>query len=134
MAMVASDFVIIPIECQEWAVKGCQRMLSYIEQVKRRANPGLELLGMVINRLNSRRQLETIYVQVLRETYADYIFKTEFRDNVPYVEAVTNKLPITLYQPRSQQADTYRKFTQEVICRVKKQLRTTGSEEYSKLN
>ena len=119
IAMVASNYVIVPIECQEWAVKGCRDIIAYIDRVKRRANPKLELMGIVINRLNTRRHVESIYRKVLRETFGDRLFETEFRDNVPYVEAVTSGLPINLYKPQSPQTEAYRSFAREVISHVK---------------
>ena len=118
MALVASDYVIVPIECQDWAIKGSREMLTFIQKVKRRANPKLKLLGVIINRLSIKRKIETIYAQILRETFGEQLFKTEFRDHVPYVESVTKKTPITLYQPLSEQAKEFRTFAQEVIDRA----------------
>jgi len=118
MALVAADFVIVPIQCQDWAVKGCQQILSYIKRVQQRANPKLKLLGIVINRFNTRRGMEKLYHKILYQTFNSRMFQTVFRDNVPYVEAITAKLPITRYQPKSVQAEVCRKFTQEVINRV----------------
>lgn len=120
MALVASDYVIIPIQCQDWAVRGCQQVITYIQRVKRRANPKLKLLGILINRLNTRRRVEIIYKQILRQTYENLMFQTEIRDNVPYVEAITAKSPITSYQPTSPQAEVYRILVEEVINRAKK--------------
>ncbi len=122
MALVAADYVIIPIQCQDWAVKGCQQILSYIKRVQQRVNPQLKLLGIVINRFNSRRSMENLYQKILTKTFNTQMFQTMFRDNVPYVEAITSKLPITLYQPKSVQAQACRQFTQEVINRVQKQI------------
>jgi len=118
MALVAADCVVIPIQCQDWAVKGCQQLLSYIKRVQQRANPGLKLLGIVINRYNSRRKMETLYHNMLRRTFNSQLFETAFGDHVPYVEATTAKLPISQYRPNSPQAKACRQFTQEVIDRV----------------
>jgi len=120
MALVAADFVIVPIQCQDWAVKGCQQILAYIQRVQQRVNPKLKLLGIVINRFNTRRGMENLYHKILYQTFNSRMFQTLFRDNVPYVEAITAKLPITQYQPNSLQAEVSRKFTQEVINRVQK--------------
>ena len=119
MALVASDFVIVPIQCQDWAVKGCQQILAYINRVQKRVNSKLKLLGIVINRYNSRRRMENLYQKILQENFTNQMFQTVFRDNVPYVESVTAKLPMTHYQPNSLQADACREFAQEVLDRVK---------------
>jgi chromosome partitioning protein len=118
MALVASDYVIVPIECQDWAIKGSREMLTFIQKGKKRANLKLTLLGVVINRLSTKRKIETLYAQILRETFGEQLFKTEFRDHVPYVESVTKKTPITIYQPSSEQAIAFRIFAQEVMDRV----------------
>ncbi len=120
IALVASDYVIIPIQCHDWAVKGCQKILKHIERVKKRVNPNLNLLGININRFNSRRKIENTYYQILQDTFTSKMFQTVVKDNVPYVEAITAKLPITLYQPNSVHAHTFRQFAQEVLDRVEK--------------
>jgi chromosome partitioning protein len=123
MALVAADFVVIPIQCQDWAVKGCKHIMSYMKRVQQRANPNLKLLGIVINRFNARRKMEVLYHRILHENFANRLFQTVFRDHVPYVEAVTAKEPNTSYQPGSPQAKVCRAFAQEVIARVQKQNR-----------
>ncbi len=120
MALVASDYVIIPIQCHDWAVKGCQKIMAHIERVQKRVNPKLNLLGININRFNSRRKIENTFHQILRDTFKEKMFQTIVKDNVPYVEAITAKLPIKLYQPNSLHAHTFRQFAQEVLNRVEK--------------
>jgi chromosome partitioning protein len=120
MALVAADYVIIPIQCQDWAVKGKQKILSIIERVKQRVNPKLKLMGIVVNRYNTRRKIEQLYRKLLQETYNKELFKTVFHDNVPYVESITAKTPITHYRPKSAQAAAYKHFAREVIKRCQK--------------
>ena len=120
MAMIAASVVLIPLECQEWATVGTKRMLAYIDRVKKRANPQLELMGFVINKLKTRRTLEEEFRQVLRAEYGSKVFQTEFRDNVQFAEAAAARMPITHYQPNSEQADLYRSFIKEVLCYAEK--------------
>jgi chromosome partitioning protein len=120
ISLVASNSVIIPIECQEWAVKGSAQLTSYIDKVQKRANPELELLGFVINRFDARRSLEQSYKEVLIETFANKIFKAEFHNNVQYAEASTARQPITSYLPASKQAESFREFVKEIIAYVEK--------------
>ena len=114
MALVAAKEVIIPIECQEWAIKGSRQILAYIEKIKKRANPDLELLGFVINKAKNRN-VEKGYREFLRKTYRDKVFENELRDNVQYVEATTQRKPINFYLPRSQQAEVYRGLVKEIF-------------------
>lgn len=115
MALVAAQSVLIPIECQDWAFIGSNQMVALIERVKKRANPKLELLGFVINKYTARRTLEQDYNKALRNQYGGKIFKTEFRNHVQYTEASAERLPITHYQPKSEQANAYRQMVQELL-------------------
>jgi chromosome partitioning protein len=120
MSLLASQYVIIPIECQEWAVKGSRQIVTYIENVRKRANSKLTLMGFVLNKFDPRRSIETSYKEVLRENYGDKIFKTEFRNNVQYTEASTARQPITSYLPTSVQAKAYGEFAKEIMSYVEK--------------
>jgi chromosome partitioning protein len=118
MALVAAHCLIIPIECQEWAVKGSSQLEAYVERVKKRGNPDLDILGFVINKYDPRRSIESSYNQVLREKFPEKIFETEFHNNVQYTEAATAKLPINYYLPKSRQATAFRKFIKEFLSYV----------------
>jgi chromosome partitioning protein len=115
MALVAANGIIVPIECQEWSVKGSSQLTAYVEKVRKRANPDLEILGFVINKYDPRRTIEKSYNEVLRDTYGSLIFQTEFHNNVQYTESATAKLPISFYMPGSPQAELFRQFTLELI-------------------
>lgn len=124
LSLVAAQGLLVPIECQEWAVKGSSQLESYVDKVKQRANPNLEILGFVINKYDSRRSIETTYNQVLREKYPDKIFKTEFHNNVQYTEAATAKKPINYYLPGSKQAEAFREFIKELLAYVQQKRQT----------
>lgn len=115
MAMVAADGVLIPIECQEWAFAGSNKVLRLVEQVQKRVNQDIQILGFVINKYNPRRTLEQDYNKALRQQYGDEIFATEFRNNVEYTEAATLKMPISIYKPNSEQAEAFRMFIKELF-------------------
>jgi chromosome partitioning protein len=120
MALVAAHGLLMPIECQEWAVKGAGQLRAYVEKVKRRANADLDIIGFVINKYTPRRTVENQYNSLLRQQYGNSIFKTEFHNNVQYTEAATAQLPINFYLPSSEQADTFRTFTNEFLDYVEK--------------
>jgi len=120
MALVASNGILVPIECQEWAVKGSSQLDAYVEKVQKRANPSLEVLGFIINKYDPRRSLEATYNQALREKYPDRIFQTELHNNVQYTEAATARLPINYYLPHSKQAELFRTLINEIMPYVKK--------------
>jgi chromosome partitioning protein len=115
-ALVASEAIIIPVECQEWAARGSAYILELMGRVRRRANPGLRLLGYLINRFDARRKLEETYREALRERHPGEVFDTVIRASVRFPEAVTLRLPITAYRPASEQADQFRKLAREVLA------------------
>lgn len=114
-ALVAADSTIIPLECQELAIKGTIRLIESIRKVRERANPGLKVMGYVISKYDRRRKLEENYRQAVLRSLRKKVFPVELADNVKYTEAVSFKKPITMYLPYSEQADAYRKFAREVI-------------------
>ena len=115
IALVTAQELLIPIECQGWAVKGSSQLLAYVEKIRKKANPNLRVLGFLINKYDPRRNIEKNYYKVLKETYKDLIFKAKFYNHVQYTEAATNQKPITMYLPHSRQARAYRKLAQEII-------------------
>lgn len=117
-ALVAANGVVIPVECQEWAARGTTYVLDMIRKVQRRANPQLQLLGYVINKYDGRRKLEESYQEVLRERYGSEVFKTVIRNSVKYPEAASIRRPLTLYQPASNQAETFRQLAREILERA----------------
>jgi chromosome partitioning protein len=120
MALVAAEGVVIPIEAHEWALMGGVKLVEIINQVQKRANPKLRLLGLLINRFKGQRVVEREYRQALLDQFEDAIFVTQFGDHVQYVEAITEKSPITHYLPKSDQANIFRNFVKELISRGEK--------------
>ena len=116
-ALVASNAVIIPIECQEWSSRGSSHLRAALEKVKKRANPRLDILGYLISKFDCRRKLEKGYRQVLCETFGALVFNTAIRNSVRYSEASNAKTPITRYLPRSPHAQTYRELAEEIMKR-----------------
>ncbi len=113
-ALVASQRVIIPMECQEWAALGSAHLRDAIQKVRKRANPKIRILGYVINKYDSRRKLEQAYKNTLCETYESKVFKTVIRNSIKYAEASNNRRPITVYMPSSEQAEIFRSLAREV--------------------
>jgi chromosome partitioning protein len=115
-ALVASEGVIIPVECQEWAARGSTYIIEVMAKVRRRANPALRLLGYLINRYDARRKVEESYRAELYERFPGQVFETVIRNSVRYPEAVTVRQPITAYRPSSEQADHFRQLAREVVA------------------
>jgi chromosome partitioning protein len=115
IGLVAADEVIIPLECQEWAVKGTAHLRAAIGKIRKRANPKLKILGYLINRFDGRRKLEEVYRAAILESFKDEVFKVTLKNSIRYAEAATIKKPITTYLPVSVQAETYRRLDKEIL-------------------
>jgi chromosome partitioning protein len=120
MALVASDHVIIPMECSGYAVKSTLYLLELLIRIRKRANPNLGMLGFVINKLNPTRTIEQTYLRLIKEKFKPRVFQTEIRNSVKYLEATSARKPITHYQPRSEQAEHYRQLLKEIQQRLPK--------------
>jgi chromosome partitioning protein len=114
LALVASDYVLIPLECSSYAVKSTAYLLELINRVRKRANPQLEVLGFVINKIDTRRRLEQDYNSLIRKQFKGKVFNIELKDSVKYAEAVALKIPISFYLPKSEQAEAYRQLLKEI--------------------
>jgi chromosome partitioning protein len=122
LALVAANGVVVPIECQDWAVKGSHQILAFVERVQQRANPKLRFLGFVINKFSPRRRAEQDYYRALKKQYGKLVFRTEFNDVAVFVEAAAARMPVTMYRPKSDIAKAFSKFSQELISHVKEKL------------
>ena len=71
-------------------------------------------MGFLINKLDARRRLEQDYRELIKEQFKEKVFKTELKNSVKYAEAVTLKIPISFYQPKSRQAEAYRELLKEI--------------------
>jgi chromosome partitioning protein len=115
IGLVAADQVIIPLECQEWAIKGTAYLRGAITKIRKRANPKLKIMGYLINKFAGRRKLEEVYRDTILESFKDKVFKVVLKNSVKYAETATFKKPITTYLPSSEQAEEYRKLAKEII-------------------
>lgn len=114
LALAASDNALIPMECSSYAVQSTMFLLELINEIKKSVNPELEMIGFVINRIDTRRRIEQDYRDMIRQHFGDKVFQTELKDNVKYAESIAVKTPITFYKPKSEQAQAYRELVEEI--------------------
>ena len=126
LALVAANGVVVPIECQDWAVKGSHQILAFVDRVKQRANPKLQFLGFVINKFSRRRRAEQDYYRALKKQYGNLVFQTEFNDVAVFVEAAAARLPINMYRPRSEVANAFNQFSKELLSHGQEKLHHTS--------
>ena len=113
--LTAADGVIIPLEAQDYSVKGTGYVHGLINKVKKRANPKLKISGYIINRYDGRRRIEQDFRAMIEKHLGEMVFKQVLKDSVLYVESVTLGKPITYFAPKSEHAEAFRQIGKEVL-------------------
>ena len=114
-AMTAADSVIVPIQCEYYALEGLSQLLHTINLVKERLNPRLTIEGVVFTMYDARTNLSLQVVENVKNNLNQQIYKTIIPRNVKLAEAPSYGLPITIYDGKSAGAESYRQLAQEVI-------------------
>ena len=120
-AMTTADSVLVPIQCEYYALEGLSELIYTIELVKERLNNKLEIEGVVFTMYDARTCLSLQVVENVKQNLHQNIYKTIIPRNVRLAEAPSHGLPINLYEPKSAGADGYRSLADEVINRGKEE-------------
>jgi chromosome partitioning protein len=118
-AFTASDRVIVPIQCEYLALEGLMQLINTMDLVKRRLNPALDVLGVVMTMFDSRTRLSTQVVENVRKFFPNRMFRTIVPRSVRLAEAPSHGQTIMEYDPRSAGASAYRRLGDEVVSRLK---------------
>ena len=116
-ALTAADTVIVPIQCEYYALEGLSQILKTVNLVKRKLNRKLELEGVVFTMYDARTNLSLEVVESVKNTLNQNIYKTIIPRNVRLAEAPSHGMSINLYDSRSSGAESYRLLAAEVISR-----------------
>lgn len=114
-AMTTADTVLVPIQCEYYALEGLSQLMHTIELVKDRLNPKLEMEGVVFTMYDARTNLSLQVVENVKDNLNQAIYKTIIPRNIRLAEAPSHGLPINLYDPRSAGAESYMLLAEEVI-------------------
>lgn len=116
-AMCAADTVLVPIQCEYYALEGLSQLIHTIDLVRDRLNPELEIEGVVFTMYDARTNLSLQVVENVKNNLNQNIYKTIIPRNVRLAEAPSHGMPITKYDARSAGAESYRMLAEEVIHR-----------------
>ena len=116
-ALTAADSVIIPIQCEYYALEGLSQLIHTVELVKERLNPVLEIEGVVFTMYDARTNLSLQVVENVKENLQQNIYKTIIPRNIRLAEAPSYGMPINLYDPKSTGASAYQRLADEVMNR-----------------
>ena len=114
-AMTTADSVLVPIQCEYYALEGLSQLIHTIELVKERLNPNLDIEGVVFTMYDARTNLSLQVVENVKDNLNQTIYKTIIPRNIRLAEAPSHGLPINLYDPKSAGAESYMLLAEEVI-------------------
>lgn len=116
-ALTAADTVLVPIQCEYYALEGLSQIMQTIDLVRKKLNPKLELEGVVFTMYDARTNLSLQVVENVKSHLNKTIYKTIIPRNVRLAEAPSHGMPINLYDTKSTGAESYRMLSAEVISR-----------------
>ena len=114
-AMTTANTVLVPIQCEYYALEGLSQLMHTIELVQERLNPDLEMEGVVFTMYDARTNLSLQVVENVKNNLNQTIYKTIIPRNVRLAEAPSYGMPITIYDPKSKGAKSYIKFAKEFM-------------------
>ena len=116
-AMTTADSVLVPIQCEYYALEGLSQLIHTVQLVKDRLNPVLEIEGVVFTMYDARTNLSLQVVENVKDNLQQNIYKTIIPRNIRLAEAPSYGMPINKYDPKSAGADSYMRLADEVIHR-----------------
>ncbi len=122
-ALVAADSVIVPIQCEYFALEGVSELLETLTRIRRALNPSLAIEGILLTMYDERTNLSRQVRDDLQRFFGDKIFQTMIPRNVRLAEAPSHGKPVITYDPECRGATAYLELAKEVICRDQKGIR-----------
>lgn len=116
-AMTTANSVLVPIQCEYYALEGLSQLIHTIELVKERLNPDLNIEGVVFTMYDARTNLSLQVVENVKDNLNQNIYKTIIPRNIRLAEAPSYGMPINVYDPKSAGAESYMQLADEVIHR-----------------
>ncbi len=117
-ALTAADAIVIPLQCEYYALEGLARLLETLERVRGSLNPGLVVYGIVLTMVDLRNNLTRQVEAEVRSHFGDRVYQTKIPRNVRLSEAPSHGKPILLYDALSRGAVSYLELAQEILERL----------------
>ena len=114
-SFTAADSVLIPVQCEYYALEGLGQLINTINLVKKHLNKTLEIEGAVLTMYDIRTNLSNQVVREVKRYFEDKVYKTVIPRNVRLSEAPSFGMPISIYDPRSKGAKSYEKLAKEFL-------------------
>jgi chromosome partitioning protein len=119
-ALAAADAVLVPLQCEFFALEGLSQLLSTVDQVRKTLNPKLSIHGVVLTMFDPRNNLAMQVVQDVRQFMGEKVYETIIPRNVRVSEAPSHGKPVLLYDLKCTGSQAYLKLASEVIQRERR--------------
>ena len=114
-ALAAADGILVPVQCEYYALEGLSDLMSTLRLMKKRINPALDIFGVVLTMFDGRTNFSTQVAQEVRRHFPGKVYATVVPRNIRLAEAPSHGLPVTAYDRSSKGAQAYRAIAKEVI-------------------
>lgn len=128
-SMTTADSILVPIQCEYYALEGLSQLIHTVNLVKERLNPSLEMEGVVFTMYDSRTNLSTQVVENVKSNLKSYIFETVIPRNIRLAEAPSYGMPIIKYDPKSTGSEAYMSLAEELLGKYEKRLKDKKEED-----
>lgn len=118
--LTAADSVLVPLQCEYYALEGLSALIETVELIRRRLNPGLSIEGVLLTMFDSRNSLSHQVADEVRQHFPKEILTTVIPRNVRLSEAPSHGLPAVIYDPSSRGAEAYHALGEELLTRTQK--------------
>ncbi len=117
-ALAAAQKILVPIQCEYYALEGLGQLMQTIKLVQNHLNPDLEIAGVIMTMYDSRTNLSQQVIEEVKNYFREKVYATVIPRNVRLSEAPSFGLPISLYDPRSKGARSYQELAEELLSRL----------------
>ena len=114
-ALAAAEGILVPVQCEYYALEGLTDLMATLRMVKKRLNPQLEIFGVALTMFDGRTNFSTQVAQEVRRHFPGKVYATVIPRNIRLAEAPSHGLPVTSYDRSSRGAQAYRAMAQEII-------------------
>ncbi|MBP9920657.1 ParA family protein [Proteiniclasticum ruminis] len=118
-ALTASDSVLIPMQCEYYALEGISQLVKTIQKVKKGLNKNLEIEGVVLTMFDPRRNLQIQVAEELKSYFGELVYESSIPRNIRLAESPSFGMPIALYDPRAKGAEAYEDLANEFLRKQK---------------
>ena len=117
-ALAAADSILVPVQCEYYALEGLSDLMSTLRMVKKRINPKLQIFGVALTMFDGRTNFSTQVAQEVRRHFPGKVFATVIPRNIRLAEAPSHGIPVTVYDRSSRGANAYREMAKEVEAKL----------------